>query len=112
MAKEIFPCLLCNVSCEDNYITIEKNLTGEQTLFFDICMSCFEYAADEVLIEYVYEGKKQSNKCIYCKDFIENDMGEIIKGTKNATGKYCSVMFTPWNHVFMHPECYEENIGI
>lgn len=111
MSTQLFPCLLCNVSCEDDYITIEKNITGEETIFLDICVVCFEEAADELLKDHVYEAKK-SYKCLYCKNNIENDMGDIIMGNKNASGKYCAIMFRPWRYVFMHPECYEENIGI
>lgn len=111
MIDDFFPCLLCSVSCEDDYITIEKNITGEETIFIDICVECFEDAADSLLKDFIYE-RKATNKCIYCKDAIENDMGEIISSHGNATGKYCCVMRTAWRYVFMHPKCYEENIGL
>jgi ferredoxin len=111
MSDEIFPCILCNVSCENNYITIEKNLTGEQVIFLDMCVNCFECAADEFLKYCVYEISKY-HRCPYCKDYVINDTNQKILSSASATGNYVSVYYKSIRSVFIHPNCYEENIGL
>lgn len=109
---ELVSCVLCNISCEKGYITIEKNLTGEETLFLDVCLNCFNHGADSTLVNQVTYRRIESFKCVYCKDALENDMGEIIRDHSNATGKFCAVWLRSSCYIFMHPHCYEENIGL
>lgn len=111
-------CFHCSKQCGNNtqypghYITIEKNYTGEFVTFTDLCLKCFDYAADDILKSNLYKPFTADANCIYCQKQILNDMNETITGFSNATGGYCAINLIPTEPFFMHIACYEKNIGI
>lgn len=112
MAKthDLVNCHLCQQDASEAFITIEKNYDGETTSFIDICIKCFDASADDHLKQCVYNVNKF--ECVYCNIPVQNELGEIIMGNKNASGKYCAAMFHVFRYAFMHTECYDENIGL